>query len=116
MTERLLTSRTNGHPQIVSTGWWQSFAKRHPEVTLRTLCKSAPLSIDRMKGSHKMAMDKYFNILEDTLTENDLYAFPHQIFNMDETGMSLDCKPLKTKFTDRVQKIQPIFQVPQYPT
>ena len=93
MIEQLLTSRANGHPQIVSSGWWQSFAKRHPEVTLR---KSAPLSIARMKGSHKMAIDKYFDILEDTLTENDLYAFPHQIFNMDETGMSLDCKPLKT--------------------
>ena len=68
-----------------------------PRDIQKLLCVSQhPLSIARMKGSHKMAIDKYFDILEDTLTENDLYAFPHQIFNMDETGMSLDCKPLKT--------------------
>ena len=92
------------HPQTVSSGWWQIFAKRHPEVTLHM---SVPLSIARTKGSHKIAIRKYFNILENTLQENDLYAFPSQAFNMDEQGMSLDCKPLETTHREGAKSSNP---------
>jgi len=34
----------------------------------------------------------YFDLLEQTLVENDLKGKPGQIFNMDESGMSLDPK------------------------
>ena len=40
-------------------------------------------------------MNKYFDILERTLIENDLNDKPSQIFNCDETGLCLDHTPSK---------------------
>ena len=41
-------------------------------------------------------MNAYFDILEETLEENQLQGKPCQIFNMDETGLALNPPPLKT--------------------
>ena len=38
-------------------------------------------------------INNYYNLLELTLSENDLLDKPAQIFNIDETGMSLDPSP-----------------------
>ena len=40
-------------------------------------------------------MDQYFSILDEALTENELKDKPLQVFNIDETGVPLDPKPLK---------------------
>uniref|UniRef100_A0A1X7UP44 DDE-1 domain-containing protein n=1 Tax=Amphimedon queenslandica TaxID=400682 RepID=A0A1X7UP44_AMPQE len=39
-------------------------------------------------------IQKYFDILEDTLKENSLFNNPTHIFNCDETGLQLNPKPL----------------------
>ena len=41
------------------------------------------------------ALDHYFDILEETLDQNDLSSKPCQIYNCDETGMPLDPAPPK---------------------
>ena len=46
----------------------------------------------RLKDSDCDSLDKYFDILEETLEENDLLDKPCQIFNVDETGLAL-CPP-----------------------
>ena len=38
-------------------------------------------------------LDWYFDLLEKTMTENDLLDKPCQIYNVDETGLPLDPKP-----------------------
>ena len=42
-------------------------------------------------------MNNYYNLLELTLSENDLLDKPAQIFNIDETGMPLDPSPPSEK-------------------
>lgn len=90
IVQRVLIAR--GSSKNVSSGWWNSFVSRHPEITLRV---PATLSIARASASDRCALDNYFDELESTLTENDLLNSPCLIFNMDETGMPLDPSPPK---------------------
>ena len=43
-------------------------------------------------------MNRYFDLLEEVLTKNDLIGRPFQLFNMDESGMPLSPKPVKSVF------------------
>ena len=88
--QKLLHSR--GIKRDISSGWWESFLRRHPNVTLRT---PASLSKVRAIATNPVVINQYFDILEDALEENDLLDKPCQIYNLDETGMPLDPKPLK---------------------
>ena len=74
----------------VSNGWWESFRKRHPTLTLRTAEK---FSYARSVATDPVIIDAYFDLLEETLVANDLMDKPAQIFNCDETGMPLNHKP-----------------------
>ena len=87
--------------QIVSTcdpkveitrGWWDSFRARHPEITLR---HAEPLSYVRAAACSPDTINRYFDLLEETITINGLAQRPGQIFNCDETGMPLTHKPPK---------------------
>ena len=91
IVERVLSSR--GIEKTVTNGWWEGFVKRHPYLTLRT---AAPLSRQRAISSDPAVMSRYFHLLEQTIEDNGLGGKPCNIFNMDETGMPLDFKPLKT--------------------
>ena len=73
----------------VSHRWWESFCKRHPHLTLRT----AELSYARYLSTNQDIIDKYFDLLKHTLSDNKLLDRPAQIFNCDETGMPLDQTP-----------------------
>ena len=73
----------------VSLGWWDSFRRRHPQLTLRT---SGILSYCRVVASDREILDCYFNLLEETLAKNGLSGHLSQI----ETGMPLNPKPVKT--------------------
>ena len=55
----------------------------------------ATLSLARASASDRDIIDNYFDELESTLEANELLDKPCQIFNVDETGMPLDPKPLK---------------------
>ncbi len=76
----------------VSSGWWAAFRKRHPQLSLRT---AEQVSYVRSLGTRPEILSKYFNLLKDTLLQNDLFERPCQIFNMDETGMPLSPVPQK---------------------
>ena len=84
--------KTKGKDVVLSGGWWQSFKKRHPEITLRS---AEPLAYARAVASNPAVLDRYYDILEHALTENDLMDKPCQIFNCDETGMPLSPQPTK---------------------
>ena len=68
-----------------------SFKKRHPTITLRTVKK---LSYVCLVASDSGIINRYFNLLEQILLENDLVDKPSQIFNCDESGFLLDHTPL----------------------
>ena len=90
LVNQLAISR--GH-KALSLSWWDSFKRRHSHLSLRT---ASSLSIARTKASDPKCIQHYFDILEETLWENELNDAPERIYNMDETGMALDPKPLKT--------------------
>ena len=90
IVQRINESR--GITNYVTNGWWESFCKRHPNLTLRA---SVPLSQARAKATDPEVLDQYFDLLEQTVQDNDLEDKPCQIFNVDETGMPLDPKGLK---------------------
>ena len=85
LVKRLLQKKGVNVP--VTSGWWQSFCGRHPNLTLRA---PAPLSKARIEASNSVMLTRYFDMLEEVLMENDLLDHPCQIFNMDESGMPLD--------------------------
>ena len=91
LAERMLYVR--GIEIHLSDGWWVSFLKRYPFLTLRT---PASLSTARARASDPESIKLYFDLLEETLVENELMSRPGQIYNMDETGLPLDPKPPKT--------------------
>lgn len=91
LVERIMYAR--GIEVHVSDGWWVSFLKRHPSLTLRS---PASVSTARALASDPSVLQVYFDLLEETLAENELTERPGQVYNMDETGLPLDPKPLKT--------------------
>lgn len=71
----------------ITSGWWESFCDRHPNLTLRA---PASLSRARAAASEPSMLDRYFDLLKEVLEQNALFNKVCQIFNMDETGMPLD--------------------------
>jgi hypothetical protein len=76
----------------VTNGWWERFLQRHPHLTLRT---AVPLCFVRAMASDRDSINRYYDLLEETLISNDILDDPVRIFNCDETGMALNPKPLK---------------------
>ena len=79
-------------------GWWVSILKWYLFLTLRT---HASLSTARAHASDPESIKLYFDLLEETLVENELMSRPGQIYNMNETGLPLDPKPPKTVGTKK---------------
>ncbi|XP_019852802.1 PREDICTED: uncharacterized protein LOC109582507 isoform X4 [Amphimedon queenslandica] len=90
IVEKVLSYK--GRRVTLSNGWWVSFKQRYPSITLRTVEK---LSYCRLIATDECVMSRYFDLLEETLQENDLLEKPSQIFNCDETGLCLDHNPSK---------------------
>ena len=91
IVQSILASR--GVHRIVTYGWWEAYRRHHPILTLRvpsSLTKARALALTRE------VIDCYFDLLEETLLKNELKDCPCQIFNMDELGMPLDPKSMKT--------------------
>lgn len=77
----------------VTSGWWGSFRKRHPQLTFRS---ASQLAYARAVTQDPEVINAYqFDLLEETLVKNDLIDKPAQIFNCDESGFPLDHKPGK---------------------
>ena len=90
IVQQILYSR--GVVAEVSMGWWNSFRTRHPKLTLR---HAEPLSYARAIANDPKVINKYFDLLEQTIHENGLTNRPSQIFNCDETGLPLTQQPPK---------------------
>ena len=71
----------------VSSGWWDAFRSRHPSLSVRM---AEGLGCARVAAFDNVIMDRYYDMLEDTLKSNALWDLPAQIFNCDETGMPLN--------------------------
>ena len=82
--------RMTGQKRI-SDGWFRRFMQRQPQLSLRKGDATANVRMDCLT---KETMDKYFDLLQDTLVENNLMESPNRIYNVDETGMPLNhCAP-----------------------
>ena len=93
-----------GLRSTVSSGWWTRFRERHPDITQRS---AVPLSLARAKATDSKVIEKYFDLLETTLLDNNLQDKPSQIFNCDETGMPLS--PKCHRVVDRVGAKNPCY-------
>ena len=76
----------------VSSGWWESFRRRHRDLAVRS---AERISYAKILAGIPSILSNYFDLLEDTLVKNDLDQKPCLIFNVDETGMPLDPPSLK---------------------
>ena len=74
----------------VSQGWWEKFRRRHPELLLQS---AEPLAHHHAITLTREVMDTYFDLLEETVLQNDLVSKPGLIFNCDESGMTLSHRP-----------------------
>ncbi len=95
LVEGMLVRKNKDKPRTCSVthGWWASFRRRHPEISLKT---SFSLSVARAKASSAESLSEYFSTLQETLEESELIDQPGLIYNMDETGFPLEPKPPKT--------------------
>ena len=84
----------------LTKGWWDSFRRRHPEVSLR---QAEPISYARAVANDPAVVNKYFDLLDDVIRSNNLTQRPGQIFNCDETGLALAHKPPKVVVKSRQQ-------------
>ena len=83
-------------------GWWTRFMERNPILSLRT---ADPLSRVRKRAVTEENIKQYFFYLK-RLREKDLLNKASRIYNMDETGMPLDAKPLKRVALRGARKVQ----------
>ena len=86
----------------VSNGWWERFCQRHPSITLRA---AVPFSLARAVASDSEVVNKYFDLLEECLQQNEILNKPGLIFNCDETGLPLN--PTWLKVVDKVGSKNP---------
>ena len=68
--------------------------KHHPQLTLRAPEK---LAYVHATVGNKEVIGAYFDLLEETLSKTGLLDKPGAIFNVDETGIPLDHKPIAKK-------------------
>jgi len=71
---------------MVTRGWWKRFSQRNPQLSHRT---AVPLTVARAMATDVHVIDRYFEMLTDTLSDNGLMHKPMQLYNCDETGMPL---------------------------
>ena len=81
-----------GIETTLSNGWWERFLRRHPKLTLKM---AVPLSYGRAIATNPDVLNRYFDMLEETLETNGILDDPSRIFNCDETGLPLSPKCLK---------------------
>ena len=76
-----------GKDVIVTSGWWDSFRRRNPNISLH---RPESLGYARVMCCSSEVLTKYFDLLEATIKENGLEGKQCQIFNCDESGFPFD--------------------------
>ena len=79
-------------PIVVSHRWWNCFRLSHPHLVLRT---GEGIAFKQLAATNKDTINHYYNLLEETMKDNELLNAPHLIFNCNETGMPLCSRPEK---------------------
>jgi len=72
--------------------WFEAFRSRHPKLTFRT---PQPLSYCRALCSNEETIGNFFSKLGAIYGKLDLFTKPKQVYNVDETGVSIVHKPGK---------------------
>lgn len=75
---------------IPGKAWWRGFRSRHPEVAIR---KPEKLSTVRARGLNHVQTGNYFLELLEILERLKLTNKPHLLWNMDESGSSMEHNP-----------------------
>ncbi|KAK9717409.1 hypothetical protein QE152_g23744 [Popillia japonica] len=71
--------------------WLNSFLRRNPVLSIR---KSEGISVHRSVGLNKESVENYFKLLEQIMTEHQLFDTVHQLFDKPVTSTMLtrpDC-------------------------
>ena len=76
----------------ISDGWWRRFLERNPQLSLHSGDSTAGV---RMDALNRETINNYFDLLQELNDEFGFDEHPDTIYNMDETGMPLDPRPLK---------------------
>lgn len=71
--------------------WFINFKQRH-KLSIK---KPQAVEYSRKKMTDPFVVNEYFNLLETVLNDLELHDLPQQIWNLDETSLSMD--PYKTK-------------------
>ena len=72
--QQILDQRLPG--VLVTYGWWERFTQCHPEICVKL---SVPLSYVRAMAEDEASLEGYFDLLETTLTDNDIFDKPSHI-------------------------------------
>ena len=76
--------------QMAGKEWAFSFLRRHTELSLRS---PEATSMSRMTGFNRVQVNKFYELLREEFEKEDYSA--HQIFNVDESGITTVQKPGK---------------------
>lgn len=76
--------------EMAGEDWFTAFMKRHPRLSIR---RPQATSLARCIGFNRETVAAFFCLLKSVLDKNKFQA--HQIWNMDETGMSTTHHPRK---------------------
>lgn len=93
ITEACVSHKGTMRKQKISDGWWRRFLER--QKGLLVLRKGDSTSFLHMNAMNSDTLKQYFDLLEETLKENDLLNSPTKLYNVDETGIPLDPKTPK---------------------
>ena len=90
---KIAESSGRSHPFTKDTAgraWFDGFRSRHPRLTLRS---AQSLSHSRAYSASKETVSDYFAKLGAVCAKLNLLTKPMQVYNMDETGVSIVHKP-----------------------
>ncbi|KAJ8302274.1 hypothetical protein KUTeg_021261 [Tegillarca granosa] len=95
--ESTLRDRTRGNVDInsaktLSNNWFYSFLRRWPDLSVKTAQK---LSFSRAQSASREKLNNYYKELSSLMTKHNLTDRPDRIYNIDETGINTQHKPLK---------------------
>ena len=83
----------NKHEKMAGVDWARQFLKRHPKLSIRT---PEGMSIGRAIGFNREKTIPFYNILKEVLFREEVLIVPiENIFNVDETGLTICQKPQK---------------------
>ena len=87
----------------ITDGWFRRFLERQSHFSLRKGDSTAHVRMDAINAE---TLHQYFSLLQDTLKEHGLMDKPHQIYNVDESGIPFDHKTPNVITEKNVKKVR----------